>query len=432
MERERFQRLREAQDQSAGRTLRASVPILGSTVRVDPHPRRCARSSAAPGATATSGSAMTQPLNMEQVLAEELKLIQDRRVYLKFGRLSNDDPTEPAADGARKKALKMGLTGLAFSGGGIRSADIRTRDLAGTCPSQPAVPFRLSVHRLRRGVHRLLACSVGQARTKPGERGAAAQTPPMRAGDGGTGAAPAQAQDRGHAGAGPGRPPARRRLFRARPGRRGGARAHQPHPQLQQLPRTPARRGLRRHLGYFAIYVRNFVINMFTILPATIILVVLIRLVVSYFTRSPRHSDWLFQISFAGALLSLLVSVAYIVVVLNEVSRSRDTSANRDGRGSETTPPLRYTKKWLCVLVIFPLFCSATFFVWMFAIDPKAEAADVIKQPAYEGMVIKDLIHFFEILWNSGELHREAWPWIGATVAGAAMIGGFIGQSSSG
>ena len=56
------------------------------------------------------------------------------------------------------------------------------------------------------------------------------------------------------------------------------------------------------------------------------------------------------------ALLSLLVSVAYIVVVLNEVSRSRDTSANRDGRGSETTPPLRYTKKWLRVLVIFPLF----------------------------------------------------------------------------
>src|SRR4051812_29070561 len=80
---------------------------------------------------------VNKPRNMDEVLADELKVIQDRRVYLKFGIIAGPDPIAPveapgptaAADAkenernaARERAVTMGLTGLAFSGGGIRSA----------------------------------------------------------------------------------------------------------------------------------------------------------------------------------------------------------------------------------------------------------------------------------------------------------------------
>ena len=65
---------------------------------------------------------MSDLKNMDEVLAEELKIIQDRRVYLKFGKLPEKEPETPDANDARRRASEMGLTGLAFSGGGIRSA----------------------------------------------------------------------------------------------------------------------------------------------------------------------------------------------------------------------------------------------------------------------------------------------------------------------
>jgi hypothetical protein len=306
---------------------------------------------------------MKQPLDMEQVLAAELKVIRDRRVYLKFGRLPDSPSTGPSAEAAREEALEMGLTGLAFSGGGIRSATFALGILQGlarlgllsrfdylsTVSGGGYIGSWLAAWVYREGdlanVERQLKPSrAEQAKAERELLRPARQFHPMPDRPLGNGA-PAYFQ--------------RGRVVDEEPEPIHHIRSYSnylaPRPGLTSADTW----------ALLAIYLRNVAINSMTILPATIILVAIVRLVVAYFAQSPRNLDWLLGINAFGALVNLVLSVRYIVLALKEVARLREHPAGPDGRGPEAPRP-HSNKAGLHCFVILPLFLSAICFTWMF------------------------------------------------------------------
>ena len=118
-----------------------------------------------------------------------------------------------------------------------------------------------------------------------------------------------------------------------------------------------------------AIYLRNLLINSLTILPATVILVVLVRLVVWFFAQGPSNSRWLLGFSVLVAFFFLFAAVGFIVLVLGEVYHPREAVSAWNGQGSDPAPPTRFTKKWLHILVVLPLFITAVLFTWVFGVS---------------------------------------------------------------
>ena len=84
---------------------------------------------------------------------------------------------------ARVAMLNEHVTGLSFSGGGIRG-HIRGRFPAGAREPGIARPVRLPVHSLRRRIRRRVADRLAQARGGREERGATARLQPRPAGPG--------------------------------------------------------------------------------------------------------------------------------------------------------------------------------------------------------------------------------------------------------
>jgi hypothetical protein len=250
---------------------------------------------------------MKEAADMAKVLAEELKRIQNRRVYLRFDRQLTTDPPEPTArengqkDGGegqkktdgragQKKALEMGLTGLAFSGGGIRSATFCLGILQGLARLNLLQRFDyLSTVSgggyigawLAAWIKREKHLANVELQLNPGRsEQARAERPPLELAqaDREREVIPLPSQDSPYVKPGP--------IVDKEPEPIYHIRAYSnylaPRPGISS-PDTWA---------LLAIYLRNFLINLLTILPATMILVILGRLVVCYYAQEALGIDW--------------------------------------------------------------------------------------------------------------------------------------------
>ena len=301
---------------------------------------------------------MSQLKNMDEVLAEELKIIQDRRVYLKFGQLPDKPPTI-APDDARRRASEMGLTGLAFSGGGIRSATFALGVLQGlarlnllsrfdylsTVSGGGYIGAWLAAWVKREGslanVERQLKPKRSeQAKAKRDQLGEERKFVPFSNKDQ------------------PFAPPyyTSGKIVDQEPEPIHHIRSYSnylaPKPGLASADTW----------ALLAIYLRNFAINAMTILPATAMLVIAVRLIVNYFTltataQGSEDTSRTFWISVIGAVGMVFASVISILKGLREVTKSRDNT------GSEYRSKLGPR-----VGVVLPLFLAAICFTWVISI----------------------------------------------------------------
>ena len=367
---------------------------------------------------------MSQLKNMDEVLAEELKIIQDRRVYLKFGQLPDKPPTI-APDDARRRASEMGLTGLAFSGGGIRSATFALGVLQGLARLNLLSRFDYlstvsgggylgswlaawikreeSLSNVERQLKPNRSEQAKAKRDLPGEK---REFVPFTNKD--------SSSEQGFA------PP----YYKS-----GTVVDQEPEPinHIRSYSNylTP-KPGLASAdtWALFAIYLRNFAINAMTILPATVMLVIAVRLIVSYFTlpaevanlkfpEEQPYSTWTFWISVSGAVGMVFASVVSIVFGLNRVKKSRDE------KGGPYKPKLGPR-----VGVVLPLFIAAIFFTWLFTINSAKAFEETKEDNSYFYMPFYILIKaIISKLPREGELHALEWLWVlGVQVAISAIL----------
>jgi hypothetical protein len=311
-----------------------------------------------------------EPDQFDAVLAKELKSIKVRRVYRKFGETAADErlfrahrgegagahanrapeaeaPGSPEAETARQEAGAMGLAGLAISGGGIRSAT-----------------FGLGVIQALAHLDLLKRFDYLSTVSGGGYIGSWLAAWIKREGD------PGNVEKQLHA----------NRVAQARARRPyldGRVVDEEPEPvyHLRSYSNylTP-RRGLLSADTWtvLAIYVRNTLLNLLTILPAVVALVLAVRLVVAFYGRSGDQALGVHSTAAmsAAAVYFLMLGLAFFAIcyAILRVGQPRARLATRRDRDEFGSGPLH---RW----IVLPLLIAAVLACWLFSIAPKTIAA---------------------------------------------------------
>jgi GNAT superfamily N-acetyltransferase len=341
------------------------------------------------------------------VLAEELARVQGRRIYLSFHDMQaavtkviksrQDDPnshTDSRLSGqegstSRAQALQIGLTGLAFSGGGIRSAtfalgilqglaklDLLSRfDYLSTVSGGGFIGAWLAAW-IKRDLsfanveQQLKPNRVEQAKAKRRELKPKRRIRTVQRPDATQLVGPLTAPFIEHG-----------RIVDDEPEPIHHIRSYSnylaPRPGFLS-PDTWA---------LLAIYLRNLLINSLTILPATMILVILGRLIIVYFSQ-PANPPWYMGIgSLSLAVLLLMVSLFYISVELYRVGERRDAVRAAETQSTNVLKSRQLNKKYLHILIIWPMVAAAVLCAWIFSYEPKSDVMRLYGILPKEGVV---------------------------------------------
>ncbi len=301
---------------------------------------------------------------------------------------------------AQTAALEMKLFGLAFSGGGIRSATFNL-----------GVIQRLAKHQLVSQVDYLSTVSGGgyigswltawiareghlSPTDRPGEsvRNVEKQLPPSRVTQAG----------------------AKRRWLKV-----GRTVPYEPEPVFHLREYSNY---LSPKVGFFsadswtliAIYVRNLLLNQVILLGWAILATLVIRIAIWFFTLPSAGWSWLAAIA---ALVSLIVSLALFT---RELTRVADPKTTSNG----------ITEKSLHFMILGPLLGAAILITWLLTTESNAGGVAWAEDDSTRFLRIPPLPHFGPDLWQylwDGSKQAEI-PWIVALafVAPLAILNGIV------